>query len=316
MALGLTHVLVQQFRALDVEEERATLFQTFACRNLLGQRVRHSFGDQRLAAAWRAVQQDALGRTQFMFTEQVGVQERQLHRVTDHLDLIAQTADVLVVDVRYFLQDKFFHFGLGNPFQGESGPNIDQQRVPGTKTLRAKRFGEVHHLLLIGVRDHQRPLTALEDLLEHHNVAASLESGHVDDVHRLVEQDLLAGHERGHINGGGGHHAHLAPAGQDVDRAVVKGLQKDPVGAWRFGEFVDLRLEGEDLGTGLSQGGCQPFVVDPLLGQLAAHVLKFVVQRVVGHRDSPPRHSRPRTRPYTGSAGFPPLASCAARGPS
>ena len=37
-----------------------------------------------------------------MFTEQVGVQERQLHRVTDHLDLIAQTADVLVVDVRHF----------------------------------------------------------------------------------------------------------------------------------------------------------------------------------------------------------------------
>ena len=37
-----------------------------------------------------------------MFTEQVGVQEREFHSVADHLDLIAQTADVLVVDVRHF----------------------------------------------------------------------------------------------------------------------------------------------------------------------------------------------------------------------
>jgi len=38
--------------------------------------------------------------------EEVGVHERQLHRVADGVDLLAETADVLVPDVRDLLQDQ------------------------------------------------------------------------------------------------------------------------------------------------------------------------------------------------------------------
>ena len=57
--LGLPDVLVQQLGALDVEEEAAPLLAG-PLGHLLGQRVGHRLGDQRLAAAGRAVEQDAL----------------------------------------------------------------------------------------------------------------------------------------------------------------------------------------------------------------------------------------------------------------
>ena len=62
--------------------------------DLLGQRVGHRLGDERLAAAGRAVEQHALRRAQLVLAEQVGVQERQLDGVADLLDLPGQATDV------------------------------------------------------------------------------------------------------------------------------------------------------------------------------------------------------------------------------
>src|SRR6266851_260599 len=93
--LGLADVLVQQLRALDVEEEALPLLGAgILCgvmrrlgRDLLGQRVRDRLGDQRLAAAGRAVQQDPLRRLELVLLEQVRVQVGQLDGVPDLLDL-------------------------------------------------------------------------------------------------------------------------------------------------------------------------------------------------------------------------------------
>ena len=101
-------------------------------RHLLGQRVGHGLGDQRLAAAGRAVQQHALRRLQAVLLEQLGVQERQLHGVADLLDLLGQPADVLVGDVGDLLEDGLFDLLPGEPLQRVGGPGVEQHRVGRT----------------------------------------------------------------------------------------------------------------------------------------------------------------------------------------
>ena len=56
-------------------------------------------GDQRLAGAGRAVEQDALGRLDAEPVEELGVLERQLDQLADVLQLASQAADVLVGDL-------------------------------------------------------------------------------------------------------------------------------------------------------------------------------------------------------------------------
>jgi tetratricopeptide (TPR) repeat protein len=50
----------------------------------------------------------------------------------------------------------------------------------------------VHDALFVGVRDDQGTVAAVEHFLEHHHLAGALEPERVDDVERIVEQDLLA----------------------------------------------------------------------------------------------------------------------------
>ena len=91
--LGLADVLVEQLGALDVEEVGLPLLAGLLG-DLLGQRVRDRLGDQRLAAAGRAVEQHALGRLELVLDEELGVQVGQLDGVADRLDLAEQAADL------------------------------------------------------------------------------------------------------------------------------------------------------------------------------------------------------------------------------
>src|SRR3712207_6878202 len=88
--------------------------QYLVCRLLLEK------NNERLAAAGRAVEQDALGRAQLVLAEQVGVQERQLDGVADLLDLQGQPTDVAVVDVADPLQDELLDLALGDPLVDRS----------------------------------------------------------------------------------------------------------------------------------------------------------------------------------------------------
>src|SRR5205814_1074382 len=99
VSLRLADVLVEQLRAFDVEEVGPALALA-ALGHLLRQRVGDSLRDQRLAATGWAVEQDPLRWLELVLEEQVLVQERQLDRVADRLDLVAETADVVVADVR------------------------------------------------------------------------------------------------------------------------------------------------------------------------------------------------------------------------
>ena len=141
--LGLADVLVQQFGALDVEEVALGLLRAADLGRLLGQRPGHGLGDQRLAAAGRAVEQDALRRLEAVLAEQVGVQERQLDGVADLLDLGRQPADVGVVDVRDLFEDEFLDLGPGDLLEDEAGPGVHRQGVtdPQLRPRAAARRG-------------------------------------------------------------------------------------------------------------------------------------------------------------------------------
>src|SRR3954471_18063908 len=117
MALGLADVLVEQLRALDVEEVGAPLTLP-GLGDLLGQRVGNRLGDERLATTGRAVEQDALRRLQLVLEEQVLVQERQLGGVTDLLDLVTEPTDVGVADVRDLFEDELLDLALRNALVG------------------------------------------------------------------------------------------------------------------------------------------------------------------------------------------------------
>src|ERR1022692_3149010 len=240
--LGLAHVLVQQFRALDVQEEALAFLGRLARRRvndalagqlgaspgyLLGQGVGDRLGDQRLAAAGRPVQQDALRRPELVLLEQVGVQVGQLDGVPDLLDLRSEPANLLVGDIRHFLQDQLFDLGLGNPLVYVPGSRLQQQRVPGSALSAEQRLGRPDYPLLVRVRDHQRAIAAVKQFLEHDDLAHGLISERDDDILCLVQHQFLTWPQLGELDAGAARYAHLPAASEHISRLVVVGLQED-----------------------------------------------------------------------------------------
>ena len=102
--------------------------------------------------------------------------------------------------------------------------------------------------------DDQGAVAALEDLFEHDDLAGPLEAARGDDVHRLVEHDLLAVAQLVERDLGRHGDAQLAARGEDVDRAVLERLEEHAVAARRLRQPVDLLLERDHLVARLAQG--------------------------------------------------------------
>ena len=218
LALGLADVLVQQLGPLDVEEEALDLLAALLG-DLLGEVVGHGLGDHGLAAAGRAVEQHALGRRELVLLVVVGVEVRQLDGVLDRLDLVAEAADLLVADVRHFLEREIFDLALGQLLEQVADLRASIRRwSPVFRRRLAERIGDDADLLLVGAQRDDRAL-GVELLLEDDDVALDLVAGRLDDVQALVEDQLLAGLERLDLDGGVQVDLHLAALRQDVDRA-------------------------------------------------------------------------------------------------
>ena len=78
--------------------------------------LKNCFGDEGFAAAGRAVQEDAFRSGKLVLREQLLVHEGQFHRVGDLLDLLVQSSDLVVGDVRHLFQHQIFHFGARQAF--------------------------------------------------------------------------------------------------------------------------------------------------------------------------------------------------------
>ena len=275
VALGLADELVQQLRALDVEEVGLRLAGVVATDlgHLLGQRVGDGLGDQRLAAAGRAVEQHALRRTQRVLAVELLVQERQFDGVADLLDLPAQAADVVVADVGHLFEHQILDLGLGDALERVSGLGVDQQRVAGAQLARPivvvvvlgstssgqelgghQRLGQPDDALLVGVADHERAVAVGEDLAQRADLADRFEVARLDDRQRLVEADGLALLQRLGVDVRRARQPHLAAGGEHVDGVVLLHGQQHAVTARRLTQPVDLLAERQQLLTGLLEG--------------------------------------------------------------
>ncbi|CAB4966268.1 unannotated protein [freshwater metagenome] len=268
VALGLADVLVEQLGALDVEEVGLPR-RSRALGHLLGQGVGHRLGDQRLAAAGRAVEEHALRRLQLVVLEELGVQVGQLDGVADRVDLGGEAADLRVVDVRHLLEHQLLDLRLRHDLVDVAGAGVEQQRVAGADgdVLGAQRLGEADDPLLVGVGDDQGTLAVGEDLLEHHDLADLLEVERGDDVERLVEHDLLAAHEAVELDGRADADPQLATPGEDVDGVVVVAAEEGAEAGRRLRQAVDLLLQRRDLVTGVAQRLRQALVLAGHRGQ-------------------------------------------------
>src|SRR3989454_6834505 len=245
LALGLAHVLVQELRPLDVEEEALDLLATLL-RDLLGEVVGHRLGDHRLTAAGRAVEEHTLRRRELVLLIIVGVEVGELDGVLDGLDLSAEAADVVVADVGHFLEREILDLALRQLLQQVARLRIHQKVVADLEPQLAERIGDDADLLLVGAQGDDRTLL-VELLLEDHDVTLDLVAGGLDDVQSLVEDQLLTGLERLRFDRGVEVDLHLPPLRQDVDRRVLVDREVHAVRRGRRTELVDLFLERGDL---------------------------------------------------------------------
>ncbi|AAS04156.1 hypothetical protein MAP_1839 [Mycobacterium avium subsp. paratuberculosis K-10] len=271
--LGLADELVEQLGALDVEEVRLGFAGVVAAHlgHLLGQRVRHRLGDQRLTATGRAVEQHAFGWPQRVLAVELLVQERQLDGVTDLLDLAGQATDVLVADVGDLLEHQVLDLGLGDALEGIAGLGVHQQRVAGPQLARPgvvvegvrvtvgqvvgdQRLGQPHDALLVGVADHQGPVPVGQQLAQGGDLADRFEGAGFHHRQRLVETNRLALAQQRNIDVRRAGQPHLAARGEHVDGVVLVRGEQDAVAAGRLPEPVDFLAQGQQLLTGLFEG--------------------------------------------------------------
>src|SRR6476659_7011878 len=216
-----------------------------------------------------------------MLVEKLLVQERQLDGVADSLDLVAQAADQVVVDIRYLFQHQLFHVQLRNPLVREMHPTIDQQRISGAQMLIMKPIGEADDAFLIPVADDQRAITVLEHLLEQYDFADLIELEDLHYVHRLVDHDLLARGQCFKINIRTHADPHLAAGRVDVRGIVLMPGEENCEGRWGLGEPVDLALQGHDLITRFTQRRRETLIV----GSGSSRIRPSISQPTLQHGD-------------------------------
>src|SRR4249920_1504140 len=277
--LGLADVLVEQLRALDVEEVGLALALPGGLRDLLGQRVGDRLGDQRLSAARWTVQEHTLRWAELVLTEEVRMEIGKLDRVADLLDLSRETADRLVIDVGHFLQDQLLDLGLWNPLVDVAGARLEEQRVTGSQRRVSQRFRDPGDPLIVGVADDKGALAVGEHLLEHDDLADLLPPHRLDNIERLVKHDLLAVPNLVEIDVGADGDTQLPAAGEDIDGAVLVRIEEDPESSRRLRQPVDLLLQRDDLVPRLLQRCNQPLVLRGDSGQIRLELDQAILYR-------------------------------------
>ncbi len=278
LVLRLAHVLVEELRPLHVQEVGRGL-PAGALLDALGQAVRHGLRDQRLAAAGRAVEQDALRRLELMLREDLGVHVGQLDRVAQDPDLLAQTADLVVRDVRDLLEHHLLDRRLRQLLEGVVRARIEEDVVADLELLATQRLRERHHALVVRVAEHDGAVVG-DEIHDRGDLAARDITRRLDDVEGLVQDDELALLELEGVEVRVDVHAHLAPVHEDLGGAVLVGTAEDPVVVRRRAELVDLLLEELDLLLRLLQHVDESLVLPLGVRALLARQLVAASQRL------------------------------------
>ncbi|SKT79289.1 Uncharacterised protein [Mycobacteroides abscessus subsp. abscessus] len=185
------------------------------------------------------------------------MQERQLHGVTNLLDLPRQTADIAVADVRHLFEHKVLDLGLGDTFEGVPRFGVDQQRITRPQFARLEvcavgvlghlgevrcdqRIGQPHDALFVRVPHHERAVAVIEYLAQGADFPHRLEVTGLHHGERLVETHGLATAQLAGLDVGRAGHPHLAPGSEHIDRLIGLHGQQHPVTARRLPQPVDL----------------------------------------------------------------------------
>ena len=127
--------------------------------------------------------------------------------------------------------------------------------------------------------DDQRAVAALEDLLEHDDVAVPLELQRPTTFIASLSMTSWPRRSASISTLGADGDAQLAAAGEDVDGAVLVRLEEDAEAGRRLGEPVDLFLERDDLVAGLTQRRDQPLVLPGDLRQAGLRLGEPLLER-------------------------------------
>jgi hypothetical protein len=140
---------------------------------------------------------------------------------------------------------------------------------PARRRWPRSGVGQLDHPLLVGAAHDERPVAVVEQLLERDDLAGG--SGAADST--TLSDSLRttsAPRSRGLVVELGMHRdPHLAPAGEDVDGAVVVAGRAGAVRRGRLGELVDLVAQRGDVVARLAEGVGQLLVLRDRLGELA-----------------------------------------------
>ena len=99
------------------------------------------------------------------------MEERQLDRVGDLLDLVVEAADVGVGDVGHLLEHELLDLGSGQLLEQQARARVHQDVVAGPQRRAGELFGQLGHALLVGPSDDSARWPSASSLLEGDDLA-------------------------------------------------------------------------------------------------------------------------------------------------
>ena len=180
-----------------------------------------------------------------MLVEQLRVEERQLDRVADQVDLALEAADVLVADVGDLLQDELLDLFAREQLGDHDRPRVEQRGVAGPQARVQELSGHVGDVLVVAATEHDRTVGA-EPVFDLHDLAGAVGRQDLDHVQGFVQQELRPRLHLLRVDVGRRQDAHLAPRGDDVHRPVVVRAEEHAERRGRLAELLDLFGEGAD----------------------------------------------------------------------
>ncbi len=203
-----------------------------------------------------------------MLREQLLVEEGQLDRVGDLLDLLVEATDVRIGDVGHLFEHQLFDLGTRQLLEQQARAWVHQQGVAGTDPLAPEPLGQLGDALLVGASDDERAVV-VEELLQRDDLSGEIGTTRQHDVEALVEHDLGALVERFVVELGMERDTDLAATGEDVGGSVVVAGEEGAVCRRWLRELVDLLAERGDVLARFPQRVGQLLVLGDRLGQLA-----------------------------------------------
>ncbi len=143
------------------------------------------------------------------------MEDGELHRIPNHLELEIQPSDFFEGDIRDLLDDDLADLALGETLQGKSRPKIDEQGVSGGKPDPKQGRSDQHYPVDASVSGHNKTI-GRERLLEDHNLAHAFSGGQAHNIEGLIEQDGISRLKSFEINPAIGGHPHLAAGHNNV----------------------------------------------------------------------------------------------------